>query len=124
MGDTADMMIEGILCQQCGVYIDDSEAEGFPRNCSSCEPKRKKKMDNKYNDFKDKKPTTGDNAVKGVTNFLIKSKMDKEDLDVIQALYAKEIDMNQDEVTRENVSEEIQKDFGKFVKWFKKTYKS
>ena len=40
MGDTADMMIEGILCQSCGAYIDDEESEdggpGYPRNCTDC----------------------------------------------------------------------------------------
>ena len=37
MGEVAEMMIEGILCQMCGAYIDD-DFGGFPRYCSkSCE---------------------------------------------------------------------------------------
>lgn len=35
MGDIADMMIDGILCEQCGVYIDD-DPPGHPRLCPSC----------------------------------------------------------------------------------------
>ncbi len=40
MGDVADMMIEGILCESCGVLMDDitegSDAPGYPRRCPSC----------------------------------------------------------------------------------------
>lgn len=35
MGDIADMMLEGILCEQCGVYIDD-RPPGHPRLCRAC----------------------------------------------------------------------------------------
>ena len=35
MGDIADMMIDGILCEGCGVWIDDEDA-GYPRLCESC----------------------------------------------------------------------------------------
>ena len=34
MGEIADMMLEGILCQHCGGYI--GSACGYPRSC--CEP--------------------------------------------------------------------------------------
>lgn len=34
MGDTADLMIEGVLCECCGEYIGD--AVGYPRKCSDC----------------------------------------------------------------------------------------
>lgn len=37
MGEIADMMLDGTLCEGCGVYLDDS-GDGFPRRCSSCEP--------------------------------------------------------------------------------------
>ena len=33
MGEIADMMLDGTLCEGCGVYID-GEAQGFPRYCS------------------------------------------------------------------------------------------
>jgi hypothetical protein len=36
MGEIAEMMLEGILCQSCGVYIDEGEAQGFPRTCDEC----------------------------------------------------------------------------------------
>lgn len=34
MGEVAEMMLDGTLCECCGVYIHDGEAEGFPRYCS------------------------------------------------------------------------------------------
>jgi len=41
MGDVADMIIEGVLCEQCGGYIGDEV--GYPRKCSSCEGPLSKK---------------------------------------------------------------------------------
>lgn len=35
MGDVADMMIEGYLCEQCGMVID-GEEPGYPRKCKEC----------------------------------------------------------------------------------------
>jgi hypothetical protein len=32
MGEIADMMLEGVLCETCGVYLD-GEAPGHPRYC-------------------------------------------------------------------------------------------
>jgi hypothetical protein len=37
MGDIAEMILEGLLCQVCGAYIEEGEAEGYPRSCSDCE---------------------------------------------------------------------------------------
>lgn len=48
MGDIADMMLEGVLCQVCGSYLgeipEDGESEvvelipdGFPQTCESCQ---------------------------------------------------------------------------------------
>ncbi|WP_316176511.1 MULTISPECIES: hypothetical protein [unclassified Bradyrhizobium] len=34
MGEVAEMMLEGILCEGCGEYLGD--AAGFPQRCSSC----------------------------------------------------------------------------------------
>lgn len=42
MGEIADMMIEGVLCQCCGCYIDD-DYMGFPRFCDDCKPRRRRK---------------------------------------------------------------------------------
>lgn len=36
MGDIAEMVLEGILCECCGVFIDE-DYEGIPRHCGSCE---------------------------------------------------------------------------------------
>ena len=35
MGDMSDMMLEGVLCEICGVYLED-EAPGYPRKCAGC----------------------------------------------------------------------------------------
>ncbi len=35
MGDIADMMLEGILCEGCGVYLDGT-GYGVARRCNSC----------------------------------------------------------------------------------------
>lgn len=34
MGEIAEMMLDGTLCEGCGSYIDDDGAEGMPRYCS------------------------------------------------------------------------------------------
>jgi hypothetical protein len=36
MGDISDMMIDGTLCEGCGVYLE-GESFGVPRYCASCE---------------------------------------------------------------------------------------
>jgi len=46
MGDVTDAILEGVLCEQCGVYID-SPAGGFPRKCDDCKPKRRRKVKRK-----------------------------------------------------------------------------
>jgi|GEM_PF-1785760 len=37
MGDIAEMILEGVLCQVCGELID-GEEPGYPRDCESCIP--------------------------------------------------------------------------------------
>lgn len=40
MGDIADAMLDGTLCEGCGTYME-GESEGFPRYCSdACEADR------------------------------------------------------------------------------------
>lgn len=41
MGDIADMVLDGTLCEGCGIYIDDEEP-GHPRKCSDCLEENKK----------------------------------------------------------------------------------
>ena len=38
MGDISEMMLDGTLCQTCGSYIEEGEAQGFPRDCNDCNP--------------------------------------------------------------------------------------
>jgi hypothetical protein len=35
MGDIAEMMLEGLLCERCGEMID-GEKTGYPRKCEDC----------------------------------------------------------------------------------------
>jgi len=35
MGDVADMMLDGTLCEGCGVYL--GEAVDYPRRCKRCQ---------------------------------------------------------------------------------------
>ena len=39
MGDVADMMLDGMLCEGCGVYL--GEAVNYPRRCKSCQKGRR-----------------------------------------------------------------------------------
>lgn len=43
MGEIADMMLEGTLCEICGAYIPEGEPDGFPRKCIDCKPRKKNK---------------------------------------------------------------------------------
>lgn len=36
MGEIAEMMMEGMLCQCCGVYLESSKGD-YPQMCYSCE---------------------------------------------------------------------------------------
>ena len=36
MGEIAEMMLEGTLCQTCGEFMDDNDANGYPRSCGGC----------------------------------------------------------------------------------------
>lgn len=38
MGDNADLILDGVVCQCCGVFIQRSEdAPGYPVTCDMCE---------------------------------------------------------------------------------------
>ena len=37
MGDTADLMLDGILCEWCGEFLDE-KGVGYPRRCGGCDP--------------------------------------------------------------------------------------
>ena len=36
MGDVAELIMEGALCETCGVLMDDHDAPGYPRQCEDC----------------------------------------------------------------------------------------
>jgi hypothetical protein len=36
MGDISDMMLDGTLCECCGVYLGESSQGDFPQLCRSC----------------------------------------------------------------------------------------
>lgn len=42
MGEIAEMILDGFLCDKCGGVVDDKET-GYPRSCDDCKPKKKKK---------------------------------------------------------------------------------
>lgn len=38
MGETAELMLEGVLCQSCGGLVDEmGDGDGYPRNCADCD---------------------------------------------------------------------------------------
>lgn len=43
-GEIAEMMLEGLMCEQCGEYMgdDDGEGQGFPGLCGACEAANKR----------------------------------------------------------------------------------
>jgi hypothetical protein len=49
MGDIADMMLDGTLCEGCGVYIGDGmDAAGYPRRCSHCRREERENTQTKF----------------------------------------------------------------------------
>lgn len=36
MGDVADLIVEGFVCQHCGEYLDGDDP-GHPRSCEDCD---------------------------------------------------------------------------------------
>lgn len=35
MGAITEMILEGILCEKCGIFIDENSG-GYPRKCDDC----------------------------------------------------------------------------------------
>ena len=45
MGEIAEMMLDGTMCQCCGVYLHDGEdGDGIPAFCPDCQPETQKKV--------------------------------------------------------------------------------
>ncbi|USG64029.1 hypothetical protein NDK47_17925 [Brevibacillus ruminantium] len=36
LGEVAEMILSGLLCQVCGTYMDDFAEPGYPRTCEDC----------------------------------------------------------------------------------------
>ena len=37
MSQTVEDILNGLICQVCGSFMDDFEAPGYPRTCEDCE---------------------------------------------------------------------------------------
>lgn len=37
MGEYAEMMLDGTVCESCGEWLGDDEGPGFPRVCPGCQ---------------------------------------------------------------------------------------
>ena len=46
MGEIADSILEGAVCQCCGVYMEDPP--GYPQTCFACEMDTKEVFDDEY----------------------------------------------------------------------------
>ncbi len=58
MGEIADMMLDGTMCEQCGVWVDDGkDGPGYPQLCAECqrENSRRKGHDRKKSSRKKKR---------------------------------------------------------------------
>jgi predicted amidophosphoribosyltransferase len=56
VGEVAEMMLDGTLCQCCGVYLDSSRGD-FPQYCPDCARDARKARQDKGS--RPKQPTTG-----------------------------------------------------------------
>ena len=57
MGDMSDMMLDGTLCQGCGVFLNE-DAPGFPCSCRDCMAEKKKAKSAAYQPPKPKTKCT------------------------------------------------------------------
>ncbi len=63
MGEIADMMLDGTMCQGCGVWMDDilngADAPGYPRFCGGCVGYQKSERAREQGQVKVPCPTCG-----------------------------------------------------------------
>jgi len=63
MGEIAEMMLDGTLCEGCGEYLDNG-LDGFPQLCAGCAQDRRKAgskiRDTGYGTFQDVTPVNLD----------------------------------------------------------------
>ncbi len=48
MGEVAEMVLDGTLCQVCGIFLN-ADGDGFPRTCLSCAAENAKSIAPKVN---------------------------------------------------------------------------
>lgn len=49
MGEIAEMMLDGTMCQGCGEWLCDGEdGAGFPGFCEACQPKERPRLAKAY----------------------------------------------------------------------------
>lgn len=59
MGEIAAMMLDGTICQGCGVFLhDDGDGPGFPGWCSACMPEDGLAAGRKHSPLRPKRPKT------------------------------------------------------------------
>ena len=63
MGEIAEMMLDGTLCEACGCYMDDDGAAGFPRYCSEACARGRGMLDNPAAAPKHRRPMKATPAV-------------------------------------------------------------
>lgn len=61
MGEQADMILEGFLCEECFSIVD-GEEPGYPRKCADCQPKSKPRTRPGKKGNKHKKPKRKEGA--------------------------------------------------------------
>lgn len=109
MGEIADSMIDGEMCQSCGEWLGD--ATGYPRYCSSCQPSKPK-------NGKLGKASDGIKAINGVYNYLSRYCETPTDKSKLVEEYSFGI-FKEEQLDLEVICLKIQEDFPSFVKWVK-----
>ena len=51
MGEIAEMVLDGILCESCGAMVD-GYAAGYPRMCANCEKEKREDLLKRYGYYK------------------------------------------------------------------------
>ena len=52
MGEIADMILDGILCQCCGVFIGNKSKGDYPQYCANCAQDAKKNERRRNKEFR------------------------------------------------------------------------
>lgn len=70
MGEIADMMLDGTMCQECGVWMNDgADGDGYPVTCSDCRGYNRRADTEKKGQVKVACPTCGKKVkAVGLTN--------------------------------------------------------